>query len=71
MKLKDYVKHLSELLEKRPEAAEFEVVSASDDEGNSYGVVYYSPSIGTFSDYEFEVENVEEEQDSVNAVCIN
>jgi hypothetical protein len=71
MKFKAYVKNLNELLEQRPETAELDVITASDDEGNSYNQVYYSPSVGIHSDSEFDVENVEEEQDSINAVCVN
>ena len=43
-------------------------VSASDEEGNSYNPVYYSPTPGRFENNEFNDEPLVEE---VNSVCIN
>ena len=71
MKFKDYVKNLNELLEQRPETAEFTVVTARDDEGNGYNQVYYTPSVGIHTDDDFETEDVDEDQDAVNAICVN
>lgn len=67
MKLKEYVKNLNELIESRPETAEFDVVTSKDDEGNGYNLVHYSPTVGNYDneDREF-TEEVE-----TNAVCVN
>lgn len=71
MLLKDYVKQLNELLETHPKLAEFEVVVASDGEGDSFSEVEYEASVGMFSssDKSFEAGDVNE--DPINAVCIN
>ena len=82
MNLKEYIKNLSKLLEEHPEAAEFEVVTACDDEGNGFNRVYYTPSIGCYDadDKEFQsiasmLEDLADgERDEIsesNAVCVN
>ena len=79
MKLKEYMKNLSQLIAERPEVLEFEVVTSIDDEGNGYNVVYFGSSIGVYDDHEFySEENIEEEpdeynytKDDCNAVCVN
>lgn len=45
MKLKEYLKQLNEMIEDDPSILELEVYAASDDEGNSYNRVSWSPSI--------------------------
>lgn len=65
MKLKDYIEDLQKLATKYPELV---VVTASDDEGNSYGEVNYSPSVGHFDGNEFDVSSVRK---PANAVCLN
>ena len=67
MKLKDFAKNINELLESRPEAAEYLVVSSKDDEGNGFNLVTYTPCIG-----KYEVEDVDfNEEIKANSVCIN
>ena len=67
MKLKEYIKNLNDLIESRPETAEFDVVTSKDDEGNGYNLVQYTPSVGNYDkedrDFTQEVE--------LNAVCVN
>jgi hypothetical protein len=65
MKLKNYIKELAKLAKKYPNAT---VVSASDEEGNAFSEVIYSPSVGKFDGREFD-DDVEPNR--VNAVCIN
>ena len=73
MKLKEFLENFTELIKKNPEALDYEVVSSADDEGNSFGKVHFSPTIGIFNDCEFkDAEHVDDEYLSkVNAVCIN
>ncbi|MCK5603684.1 hypothetical protein KAR91_17490 [Candidatus Pacearchaeota archaeon] len=66
MTLKDFAENINELLEKRPETADFDVVSASDDEGNGFNPVHYDPSTGWFEDGEFNTDTTVD-----NAVCVN
>ena len=63
MKLKEYAALIQELAKKHPNA---KVISASDDEGNSFSEVQFNPTPGTFNDGEFD-----DEGKKVNAVCIN
>lgn len=65
MKFSLYVENLNKLLKERPETADFDVVNSSDDEGNSFNLVHYSPSVWNYEDREFKEEN------KPNAVCIN
>lgn len=66
MKFEQYVKALNNLLKDNPAAKEYIVVAASDDEGNGFNPVHYSPAIGFYEDREFETGG-----DSANAVCLN
>jgi len=65
MKLKDFTANLTKLMKDRPETADYDVVTAKDDEGNGFSLVSYDPSVGTFEQGEFH------EQNQSNAVCIN
>ena len=81
MKLKLFVQQLNEFLEVHPEASEFEVVTAKDDEGNGFNPVYWAPSLGCYNpdDWEFlpadHVEECPEDYEGYdttpNAVCVN
>jgi hypothetical protein len=77
MTLGDYILSLQELVLLRPEANDFEVIFASDDEGNAYQAVTCTPTIGHCSDEyfkEFTAEVDFEEADewiNPNCVCIN
>ena len=73
MKLKKYAKIIEELAAKYPNA---EVIYSSDDEGNDFDKVVFSPTLGNYkSRDEFVPENqfkdYEDEKLKVNAVCIN
>ena len=67
MKFKEYVENLNKLLNERPETAELDVVTSSDDEGNSYNLVHYTPTVGHFDDDDREFT----EELEINAVCVN
>jgi hypothetical protein len=45
MLFKEYVENINKLLADNPEIADYKVVYASDDEGNGYDLVHYTPSI--------------------------
>lgn len=68
MKLKNFLENLNEFVKQNPKVLELDVVTSSDDEGNSYNLVHYSPSIGIYKDREFEIT---EDLDEADSVCIN
>ena len=74
MLLKEFYNGLTELIEKNPKALEYEVILSTDDEGNVYNRIYYSPSIGIFyeEDSDFIPEDSIEEEDisKINSICI-
>jgi len=67
MKLKEFSDNLIKLLKKRPETAEFDVVTSKDDEGNGYNPVYFEPSVGRYNKEDDEFE----EEIKPNAICVN
>jgi hypothetical protein len=67
MILKEFVEKLNKLMDERPETATFEVVTAIDDEGNGYNLVFYDPQVGHYDSNEKEFYQEKE----VNAVCVN
>ena len=75
MTLKQYIEALQKFAEENPEALDFEVIYAEDDEGNGYGRIAYLPSKGVFDEGEFYTDNnleeFEYEPTDINAVCIN
>lgn len=75
MLLKEFYDGLTELIEKNPKALEYEVISSTDDEGNRYNSIYYSPSIGIYYEYDsyfISEDSIEEEDISeINSICIN
>lgn len=66
MKFSEYVQNLNQFLQENPDSAEFEVVTSSDDEGNSYSRVHFEPSIGMIDGDEFTPD-----VSDPNAVCVN
>lgn len=74
--LKEYIKHLQEVLDQHPEYSEFPVIYATDEEGNSYHKVYNTPTLVELddpNDYYLDVNFSEEGTDSLtpNAILIN
>lgn len=67
MKLKKYFEKIKKLISENPEILEYNVVYSSDDEGNTYSEVHFTPSIGNYDNEEFKEESDEEN----NAICIN
>lgn len=68
MKLKDYIKKLTDIAEANPKALEYDVVYSTDDEGNAFNEVYCGPTTGYFDGCEFY--NQDSDQDD-NAICLN
>lgn len=74
MKLKEYIKSLQKLVKENPDAANYLVVYAKDDEGNGFEELNFTPSIGEYGDGDFISEESDEEWvqgHGRNAVCIN
>jgi hypothetical protein len=67
MTFEKFVKGVTELLEAHPEASEFPVITAGDEEGNGYDHIFYGPSIGHFDDEDFSGLSTK----ANNAVCVN
>lgn len=72
MTLKAYAKRLNALAKLHPDAI---VVSASDEEGNSYSEVIYSPTLGHWDkvvcEWSTDHGSLTPEKVKVNAVCVN
>lgn len=45
MNLKEYAAHLNCFIRENPTAGKLPVAYSSDDEGNNYSMVHYSPSV--------------------------
>ena len=63
MKINKLIAYLL-LIEK--EHGNIDCITASDDEGNSFTPIYYSPSTGRFDGGDWDGDS-----DDVNAVCVN
>lgn len=48
MKLSDYLSAIEELVNNNPKALDMELYYSTDDEGNSYSGVHYTPNISKF-----------------------
>lgn len=68
MKLKEFIDTLNEMVEANPKLLEFDVVYSSDSEGNYYDHVFYTPTVGNFTN---DFENIFDESKKPNAICIN
>jgi len=67
MNFKEYVDNLNKIIKANPKAAEFEVVTSIDDEGNGFNPVNFCPSIGHYDERERDFD----ENGDANAVCVN
>lgn len=63
MKVKELIEHLSKLPQ------DVEVLTASDDEGNSYNTLYYAPGLfhGQYTKYGWEIKNDTDLKDDLKA----
>jgi hypothetical protein len=75
MTLKEYIENLNEFAKLNPEMMDMQVITSSDDEGNGYNLVHYSPSKGIYEDGGFipssNYEDDERDENETNAVCVN
>ena len=68
MTLRKYLEDLASLIEQDERILDLPLVASSDDEGNSYNPVYYTPTLGYFN---LEDKNFNPEDNNPNAICIN
>lgn len=76
MTLYEYVYRLNMILKKNPEYENLTVVYAADEEGNRFSEVNHTPTLGNYDDEreiteEFIDENYLEDDEKINAICIN
>jgi hypothetical protein len=74
MLLKEYIENLQKIVERNPEYENLEVVYSVDDEGNGYGGINYTPTLGFWNeDDNFISADSEDfnEGDPINVICIN
>ncbi len=70
MTLKTYFDGVQKFMLDNPQHWHKEVVTSSDDEGNSFRPVVFSPTKGKFDEKE-QMFNSDVEDKHVNAICIN
>jgi hypothetical protein len=74
MTVKNYTNTLLEMLKKNPEIEHYEVIYSTDDEGNSYQKVNFTPTVmianGLDNAY-VEVQSVINITDKGNVLCVN
>lgn len=74
MKVKDLLKALNKVTKDNPNAKNFEIIYASDDEGNSYHRIHNTPTLMQVEDVkEYYLEVIEDEvkNDENTVICIN
>ena len=72
MKLKEYLKELNKLIAFHPEAMNYEVIYAHDDEGNEFQKVNCIPALLPINNIEDDrYLEIQDEGEVLNAICIN
>ena len=80
MTLKDYYDHITAMLNKHPELADCEVIYSKDDEGNSFQLTSFYPSVMYTEEVEYHIDvyteaDIHEEGGDVGSftkvVCLN
>lgn len=71
MKLKKYLNTLIEMVKKNPEIEEYDIIYSSDDEGNDFKRVNFSPTIMEIENEKSYSLEVKTKSENPNAVCIN
>lgn len=75
MNLRKFIDNLQAFAMDNPEALGFTVITASDDEGNSFEEVYHSPTLMGYNEEEREAYSDEASCDDMgielNSVCVN
>ena len=73
MTLREYIAGINNFAKQNPQALDYIVVHASDDEGNHFYPVLFGPTQGVYENGDF-VDQMNQEDiknKTVNAVCIN
>lgn len=74
MKLKEYLEELQNMINDNPEILEYDLIYSSDDEGNSFDMISFGPSIQKFNGentvHPDDIENYEESE-LTNVICLN
>jgi hypothetical protein len=71
MKVKDYLQDLLLMVKLNPKIEEFDVIYSSDDEGNDFKPVIFSPTLMEVVDEKDVNLNVKTDSENPNALCIN
>lgn len=71
MKVKDYLQDLLLMVKLNPKIEEFDVIYSSDDEGNDFKPVIFSPTLMEVVDEKDVNLNVKTDSKNPNALCIN
>lgn len=66
MVLKEYILNLMKMGNAKKGNMELEVIYSSDDEGNNFDKVRFTPTLG-----DFQGSNFDDENGKVNSICIN
>lgn len=71
MKLSELIIHLNNMAKENPEILNYEVISSSDDEGNDFNPVLYTPTLGHYNPSGWGYEKFQTDVDDHNAICLN
>jgi hypothetical protein len=76
MTLKEYLENIQKLVDENPNLLYLQVISSSDDEGNSFSPVIYTATPGYYDgeykgNFISDEEELEGEDLPINAICIN
>jgi len=71
MKVKEYLQTLLLMVKLNPKMEEFDVIYSSDDEGNDFKPVIFSPTLMEVVDEKDVNLNVKTDSENPNALCIN
>jgi hypothetical protein len=71
MKVKEYLQDLLLMVKLNPKIEEFDVIYSSDDEGNDFKPVIFSPTLMEVVDEKDVNLNVKTDSENPNALCIN
>ena len=66
MDLKTFIKGLQKVVKDNPSAKSLKVVTSSDDEGNSFKEIVFTPTRGNIDGNEMEFDTKD-----YNAICVN
>lgn len=72
MTFNTFIENCLMLVKNNPKLAELPVISSSDDEGNSFKKIIFTPTLMKVDDIEDKFMDAEEaDEDDCNAICIN